>query len=80
MSGLELLADSGPLAGLVGIVGWLLRRLTAEVLREVKALRSELAAHVKQDDERHLGVKAGIRQMWRHLNIERAASDDERPS
>lgn len=86
MSGLEILADSGPVAGLVGIVGYLLRRLTAAVLAEVKALRvevkamrAELAEHVKLDDERHEGVRAGLRQMWRHLNIARAASD-ERPS
>ncbi len=83
MNGLELLADTGPLAGLVGIVGWLLRRLTAAVLAEVKAcradvaaLRLELAGHVKQDEERHEGVRAGLRQMWRHLNVANAEREN----
>lgn len=86
MNGLELLADSGPVAGLVGIVGWLLRRLTATVLAEVRALRADVKAmrddlveHIAEDDKRHEGVRAGLRQMWRHLGVERASSD-ERPS
>jgi hypothetical protein len=71
MSGLEMLADSGPVAGLLGVLAVLARAmlgsLTAtvgKVLAEVQQLRAELVAHVGQDEERHASVVTILQQRW----------------
>lgn len=61
---LDSLVDPGVVVALLGVLarfgGGLLKRLLAEVT----GLRSDLAAHVAQDEERHTRVVAALQQRW----------------
>lgn len=60
----EIVADSGPIAALLGILAKLAHGMLAGILAEVKALRAELVAHAALDDQRHEKVVATLQQRW----------------
>lgn len=64
MNGLEMLADSGPVVGLLVVLAKLAHGLLGKLLGEVQAMRTDLAAHVTQDEQRHEAVTTALQQRW----------------
>lgn len=60
----DIAADSGPVALMLGILAKLAHGMLGSILREVRALRAELVAHTKLDDQRHVDVVAALQQRW----------------